>query len=337
MMLRRYAVFIARRVGWALLTMIVLSAALFELERHSPGDPLLALVGTHSTPAEVAAARKSLGYDDPVPIQFWHFLEGASHGDLGTSLFTRNPVSSDLALYVPATFELMFAALLIALAGAFVLGLVAVLRPRGAGLIRLLVLAAGATPVFLFGLLAIEIVYGRFGWLPASGQTSALDAPTGPTHALILDCLLAGNLPLAWDAVQHIVLPALCLSIYPMVAIGRIFQSSLLATMRSDHIRTARAKGLSGRRVFLAHALRNSLHAPLAVTGLNVGIMFASVAVIEVMFSWPGVGSYLATALAQNDFPAVMGVALVGAAVFLVMNIVVEILQVVADRRVSLE
>jgi peptide/nickel transport system permease protein len=152
---------------------------------------------------------------------------------------------------------------------------------------------------------------------------------------LVFDALIRGQFATAGDAVRHLVLPAVCLAIAPAVAIGRILRSSLTSNLDSDYIRTARSKGLSERRVLLGHALRNCLNASLAMTGLQVGVMFASVAVVEVVFSWPGIGLYLQQSIQSDDFPAVMGVALVGAVLYLVVNLIVDVLQVAADRRLS--
>lgn len=162
-----------------------------------------------------------------------------------------------------------------------------------------------------------------------------MSAPSGPTGLLVIDSLLADRLAVCWDAVAHLVLPALCVGIGPAVSIGRVLRASLIETMGEDHIRTARAKGLDERAVVIRHALRNSLNAPLAMTGLQVGLMFAGVLVVETIFAWPGIWLYTAESIPVGDFPAIAGVTLVLGAAYVLINTIVDILQAVADPRVA--
>ncbi len=196
-------------------------------------------------------------------------------------------------------------------------------------------MVAGATaPVFLLALLGILLFYRQLGWLPSTGRTKFLNAPTGPTSFLTVDSLIHGQFDVFTDSVKHLILPAMCLAIGPAVSIGRVLRSSILTNLRSDYVRTARAKGIREIwTVLLKHTLRNSLGAALSMTGLQIGLMFAGVVVIESIFAWPGIGFYTVQAIPRLDFPAIAGVTLFLGATYVVINTGVEILQGIADPR----
>jgi peptide/nickel transport system permease protein len=188
--------------------------------------------------------------------------------------------------------------------------------------------------VFLLVLLGLLIFYRRLGWLPATGRTGIRDAPEGPTQFLLIDGLLALRFDVIGDALKHLVLPALCLAIGPAVAIGRTLRGSIIDTMGSDFVRTARSLGAPERTVMRRHAFRNAMGPSLQMTGLQVGLMFAGVVVVESIFAWPGIGLYTVQSIPRLDFPAIAGVTLVLGAVFVIVNTAVDILQAVADPRI---
>jgi peptide/nickel transport system permease protein len=328
--------YVLRRLGWIVIILVVLTGALFVLEHYTPGNPVTALLGHGAAPNVVAATKHQLGYDRPIAVQYWHYLVGLLHGNLQMALHTKRPVTKDLRTFLPPTLELMACGLVLTAAGGLLLGFSGARRTKSSPIIRVVMLCGASVPAFLLGLVGILVFYHDLSWLPASGQTSHSTPPTGPTGFLVFDSLYHGQLSTAGDALRHLILPAACLAIAPAVAIGRVLRSSLTSNLETDYIRTARAKGLSERRILFGHALRNCLNGALAMTGLQVGAMFASVAVVEVVFSWPGVGVYLQQSIQQNDFPAVMGVALVGAILYLLVNLAVDVLQVLADRRLTL-
>ena len=223
-----------------------------------------------------------------------------------------------------------------ALAMAVVLGgALGLLTARGRGTsLRVGLVASASVPAFLLALLLLIVFYAQLRWFPGSGRISAeLEAPTGPTGLLTVDGLLAGRLDVVRDALAHLALPALCLALGPAVALGRTLRSSLQTVLGSDHIRTARAKGLTERGVLLRHAVRPALNAPLTMTGLQVGMLLAGVVVIESIFAWPGLGLYTARAITSVDFPAIVGVTLVMGAVYVIVNALVDLAQVAADPR----
>jgi len=297
---------IIKRLAAAVVIIVFLTAVMFTLQKVSPVDPVHAMLGAQASGQEILAERRRLGLDRPVVEQYFSYLAGLPRGNLGMSYRTRRPVSTDLASFVPATAELSTYALLFALILAFLLAIAGIL-----------------------------IFYQRLGWLPATGRTSYADAPTGPTGFLTIDGLIAGRPVVTLDALRHLLMPALAVAAVPAVSIGRVLRSSLISGMRSDYVRTARAKGLSERHIVVGHVLRNCLGAALSMTGLQVGLMFSGVLVVEQVFAWPGIGQYMAQSIPAGDFPAIAGVTLLLGVVYVAVNAIVDILQAVADPRID--
>jgi peptide/nickel transport system permease protein len=309
-----------------------LSVVVFLLQAVVPADPVRAMVGASATAEIVEAKRHELGLDRPLPAQYAQFLGRAVRGDLQMSLHTRRPVRTDLAAFLPATLELAATALVMAVVLGGALGLLTA-RGRGTSL-RVGLVASASVPAFLLALVLLMVFYAQLRWVPGSGRISSeLEGPTGPTGLLTVDGLLAGRLDVVRDALAHLALPALCLALGPAVALGRTLRSSLQTVLGSDHIRTARAKGLTERGVLLRHGVRPALNAPLTMTGLQVGMLLAGVVVIESIFAWPGLGLYTARAITNVDFPAIVGVTLVMGAVYVIVNALVDLAQVAADPR----
>ena len=326
---------IAKRVGAMVVILLVLSASIFILQQLSKTDPVHAYLGANASNAAIAQERHVLGYDRPLVDQYLHYIHGLLSGDLGQSLRTRRPVSTDLAAYLPATVELTLFGLFLAVALGGLLGLASAGRWRGAGLFRFVMISGASAPAFLLALLGILLFFNRLHWLPATGDTSYNNAPTGPTGILVVDTLLHGQIVMFGNAIRHLILPGLCVALGPAVSIGRVLRTSLVTNLRSDFVRTARAKGLTERVVLFRHALRNSVNAALSMTGLQAGLMFAGVVVIETVFAWPGLGLYTDQSIPAADFPAIGGVTLVLGIGYVVINTVVDILQAVADPRVA--
>ena len=326
---------IGKRLVALAVILVVLVATLFCLRFLSPLDPVHAMLGGQASASAVAQQKHALGLDQPVLAQFWHYLAHLVQGDLGTSYRTRRSVGTDLGAYVPATAELALSGLVIALVLGTAFAFATTLRWPGAGVFRLVLLLGSAMPTFLLGIGGIVIFFLQLGWLPATGRTSIADAPTGPTGLLTIDGLLDGRFNVVWDALEHLAMPATAIALGPAVAIGRVLRSSLVGDQRSDYARTARAKGLGELTILRKHVLRNALGATLSMTGLQVGLMFAGVLVVEQVFSWPGIGQYLAQSIPVGDFPAIAGVTLLLGVAYVVINTVVDVLQAVADPRIK--
>ncbi len=324
--------FIIRRLVAALILLLVLSAIIFILQAISPGDPVKAYLGDNASPAAVAAERQKLGLNDPIYLQYLHYMVNIFHGNLGISYRTHRPVLSDLETYLPATAELVLVSFIFALILGVVFAMSAALQWRGTFVYRGVLLVTATAPPFLLALGGIIVFYAQLGWLPASGQGNG---PSGPTGFLLIDSLIGGDISAWASAWQHLLLPALVLAIAPAIAIGRVLRSSLDATLGAEYVRTAESKGLTEFTVFRRHVFRNSVGPGLSMAGLQLGFMFAGVVVVEEIFSWPGIGNYLADSIPVSDFPAIAGVTLVLGSIYIVANAIVDVLQVIADPRLS--
>jgi peptide/nickel transport system permease protein len=326
---------ILRRLASMVAVLLVLVAIELFLQHLSPVDPVRVLLGPQASASAQAEYAHRLGLDRPLPVQYARYLAGVSHGDFGTSVRTRTNVSSDLATAVPATVELVGFAILLAATLGLVLALTSAARWRGAGVLRSVLLAGASAPPFLLALLGILVLSNRFGWLPGTGRTSVRGAPTGPTGMLVFDSLLGGRVDVAWDATQHLFLPATCIALISAVAVGRVLRSSLIDSLGANYSRTAYSKGLTKRQVLLRHSFRNSVGPALSMAGLQLGVIFASDIVVEPIFGWPGMGSYLAQSIPANDFPAISAVTIILGAAYVMTNTAVDIAQVVADPRIQ--
>lgn len=305
--------FLLRRLGSLVAVLLVLSAVVFVLQQVSPGDPARASLGANASRQAVAAERHRLGLDDPLAVQFFRFIGNALHGDFGTSFRTHRAVATDLASALPATVELVLAAFVIALVLAALFAASAALSWPFAGVYRGALLLGATAPPFLLALGGIILFYAQLGWLPASGRGDG-----GPGAEI-----------------AHLVLPATVLAIAPALAIGRILRAGLETTLAADHIRTARSKGIGEAGILAHHVVRNAIGPALSMAGLQLGFMFAGDVVVEQVFSWPGMGNYLANSIPTSDFPAIAAVTLVLGAVYVVVNTVADVLQTAADPRLA--
>lgn len=327
---------LGKRLLGAIPVLVALVVIVFFLQKISPLDPVAALVGHNPSPEVREAAREKLGLDNPLPVQLWDYTKNAVQGNLGESTVTRTSVATDISKFLPVTLELVFAATIVMIVVGFLLGLATAQRWRGAGVLRFLMISGSSIPVFLTCLLCLVIFYRSLNILPATGQTSYYNAPTGPTNFLAIDSVIAGRPGVFFDNLYHLILPALCVAIIPAVQVGRVLRSSLEGSLKSDYVRTAQAKGLSETRVLLKHVLRNSLGPVLALMGLAVAGMVASSIIVEDIFARPGLGRFVAQAITAGDFNAIAGATLVIGIFYVACNIVVDVLQVVADPRVEL-
>ena len=328
--------FLTKRVISAIVVLVLMVAALFALQQLSPADPARAMVGDRATPEAIAAARENLGLDDPFLVRLGSYLQDVATGDFQTSYRTKQPVASDLRATLPATLELLFFAAMFALIGGIILGLLTARRGLGVYFVRATMLAGASVPIFLLGLLFLLLFYDQWGLLPGSGRSSG-PVPDGPTGFYTLDSVLHLDPGAFWDSFSHLLLPAIALAAGPSVGIGRSFGSALNAALASDYVKTARLKGLGWTGIVFKHAFRNCLNSALAMAGLMMGIMLGTDAIIEQIFAWPGVGNYLSVSIRATDVPAICGVAIVFGSIFIALNALVDVLQTVADPRISLD
>ena len=325
---------IARRLAQMVVVLLVLTAVVFILRQLQPVDPARVALGPQASIGAVEEYRKELGFDRPLLVQYVTYLTDVVTGDFQVSVRTRRAVSEDLALAVPATFELALVALISAVGGGLVLGVASAARWRGSGLLRGAMILGASIPVFLVAFALILLFSRRLGWLPGTGRTSFREFEAGPTGLLTFDSLLAGRFDVFVDALEHLVLPAISIALLSAVSIGRVLRSSLESTLRSPYVRTARAKGLPERWVIGRHGLRNASGPAITMSGLQLGLMFAGVVIVETIFAWPGIGWYMAQSIPTNDFAAIGAVTLVLGAIYVVVNALVDILQLLADPRI---
>ena len=306
---------------------------LFALQHLSHIDPAHEILGSNASQSAVNAERHKLGLDRPIIDQFFTYLNHLVHGNLGVSYRTGQPVGQNLRDFLPATIELAFYALLVTIVLGGLFGIATAMNWRGSFIFRFVMMVGSATPTFLLAVAGLVIFYKDLGWLPSGGRTSDPHSPTSPTGFLTLNAVLHGQPGALLNDWWHLALPVFGIALIPSVAVGRVLRSSLTTSLMSDHIRTARSKGLSERRIVLKHALRNSLGPALSMLGLQLGFMFVGIAVVEETVSWPGIGSYAAQSISYSDFPAITGVTLVLGVGYVAINLVVDVLQLLADPR----
>ncbi len=326
--------FLFKRLAGLIVVLVVMSLIVFVLQSIIPADPARALAGPNAPVKVVEGLRDQLGLNDPVLVQYGRYVGRVLRGDLGTSVRTRQAVAADIVAYAPASLELMLVALV--LGAAIGIG-VAVLQHlvRGAAAARIVMLGLGSVPIFLSALLLVWLFWFQLDWLPGSGRIG-IRRFAGPTGIMLLDAVLLGRWDVFVSAMNHLALPAVTLAIPIAVALARSITSALGTTMQQPFIRMVRSKGLTEGRILFRHAARNSAAAPLAMLGLQVGLLFANMLIVERVFAWPGLGLYTVQAFASSDLPAVLGVSLVFGAFYIVVNIAIDLTQAGLDPRVRL-
>lgn len=311
----------------------------FLLARVIPANPAIMVVGLQSTPAEIRAEDVALGLNLPLWHQIWNFLVAALHGNFGTSIVTGHSVLSDLTERVPATVELTLASVVIALVVALPLGILGALYKDSwlDWLAHVVSLAGVSMPLFWLGLILIMVFYSVLHIAPAPlGDLGIIyTAPPPITHILVLDALLEGQWDIFWSALGHLVLPALALSTGTIAILVRMLRSSMLEVMHQDFIRTARAKGASAWRVYMAHAFRNALVPVVTIFGLQIGYLLGGAVLVETVFNWPGVGSYVTSAILASDYAPVEVFALLSALFYSLINLGVDVVNAAIDPRIT--
>lgn len=329
--------FLLKRLATLVPTLIGITIVAFGLIRLVPGDPIEVMMGERHLDAEQHAALvKRMGLDQPLPLQYWHYVRGLLHGDLGQSLVSREPVSSEFAALFPATVELALAALVFAVSLGLLLGVGAALR-RGSLLdqgVMGIATVGYSMPVFWWGLILIMTFSVTLGWTPVSGRISIEYDITRVTGFMLIDSWISGQEGAFSSALLHLVLPGLVLGTSTLAVVARMTRSSMLEVLREDYVRTARAKGLSPARAVVVHALRNALIPVLTVVGLQTGSLLAGAVLTETIFSWPGIGKWLIDSIARRDYPVVQAGILISALTFIGVNLIVDLLYGVVNPRI---
>jgi peptide/nickel transport system permease protein len=333
--------FVARRVLVTVPVLFLVTLLGFVLTYLIPADPLAMVLSERAmaNPEIVRAYRTRWGLDQPPHRRYLTYVGNLLRGDLGTSIATQQPVLDDLKAFVPATVELAVAAVAVAVVVGLPLGvLAAVRRDRTADHVaRVGSLVGVSVPVFWLGLLALAVFYYRLRLAPGPGRLDPQIVPPEPlTGLLVVDSLVRGRWDALADALHHLALPALVLGAYVMGTITRVTRSSVLEVLAQDYVRTARAKGLPERAVIGRHALRNALIPTVTVVGLAFGNLMAGAVMTETIFAWPGIGRYAVDAASKLDFPAIMGVTLFVAVVYVSVSFLVDLAYGLLDPRIRL-
>ena len=331
--------YIVKRLAMLVPVMLGVSIIAFSLIHLAPGDPARTMLGERATQEQLNEIREKYGLDKPLYIQYGIWLNGVLHGDLGRSITTHDEVAKEIGDRFPNTMELAIAAMLFAVIVGVFAGIISATKQysitdytcMGVALFGI------SMPVFWLGIM-LMMIFGVFlGWLPIGGRIDLLIPFQRVTGFMVFDSIITGNFPALISVLRHLVLPAIALGTIPMAMIARVSRSSMLEVLRQDFIRTERAKGLSERMVIYKHAVRNAMVPVVTVIGLNFGLLLAGAILTETVFSWPGIGRLVVNAVYERDYPLVVGCILVFAIVFVIVNLITDILYTRIDPRIQYE
>jgi len=321
--------FILHRIFLIVPTFIGITIVAFAFIRLLPGDPVLLLAGERGiTPERHAELMHQFGFDRPMWQQYLDYIVGLLQGNFGTSISTKRPVLGEFMARFPATLELSICAMIVAVFVGVPAGIVAAVR-RGTHYdhgIMTAALVGYSMPIFWWALLLIIVFSGALGWTPVSGRIGLTYFFKPVTGFMLVDSLLSGQAGAFQSAVRHLILPTIALSTIPLAVIARQTRSAMLEVLSEDYVRTARAKGLSTRRVVGLHALRNAMIPVITTIGLQVGVLMAGAILTETIFSWPGIGKWMVDSIYRRDYAVVQGGLLLIAALVMSVNLIVDVL-----------
>lgn len=316
--------------AWAVVTVT------FFVVRLVPGDPASAMAPPTATAAQIAQIRHYLGLGDPIWVQYGTFMEHVAHLDLGTSIRTNQPVLSDILARFPATIELAVAAILLEIVIAIPIGTIAAVKrnSRFDHTSRIASLLGVGVPVFWLALMVLWLLAYKLGIFPLGGRLDIGTSLQRHTGFSVVDALIDGRPGVAVEALDHLILPAAVLAVPSMAFWTRLMRGSMLEVLGADHVRTARAKGLTRRRVVMRHGVRNALNPVVTSLGLDLVGLLSGVIFIENIFAWPGVGNYIFSSIQQRDYPVVQGSVILIALLYVTVNTIVDVIQAVLDPRI---
>ena len=326
-----------KRILMVIPVMIGVSIIVFCLMRVFSPDPAPIVLGQHATQESMEAWREEYGLNDPIVKQYLTYMKGALQGDLGNSYYTQAPVAEEIGARFPATIELAIVAITFASIVGVFLGVIAAVKKNSvvdAGS-TLVALVGVSIPIFWLGILFIMFFSGYLHLLPTGGRINVMLEPAHVTGLYTIDAIITGNWAALQDALIHLILPALTLGMYSMAIITRMTRSTMLETLNQDYIRTARAKGLTERKVIGKHALRNSMIPVVTVIGLQFGALLGGALLTESVFAWPGIGKYTVDSILKSDFPVVQGIVLLVAVVFVMVNLGADLMYAFLDPRIK--
>ncbi|PQD95392.1 peptide ABC transporter permease [Pradoshia eiseniae] len=326
-----------RRLLSVIPVLIGMTIIVFAIVRAIPGDPAQVILGQRATADAIASLTKELGLDRPWYIQYFDYLKQLFSGDLGTSLRTKTPIMEEVWPYIAATLELTFVAMLLAVFIGVNAGIISAWFSNSwfDYLAMVLALIGVSMPIFWLGLMEQWAFSIQLGWLPTSGRENIRDPIDSITNLYLIDTLIQGNFGQFITAVKHLILPSIALATIPMAIIARMTRSTMLEVMKSDFIRTARAKGVSMFWVVYKHSLKNAFIPVLTVIGLQTGLLLGGAILTETIFAWPGIGRYLYDAINYRDYPVIQSGILLIATAFVFINLIVDLLYALVDPRIK--
>lgn len=332
---------VLRRLAQAIPTLIGIVVVTFILTRALPGDPAVYFAGASADKESIARIREMLGLDKPLYVQFWYYIWQLAQGDLGNALTTGRPVLEELGQRLPASLELTLVALIFAIAVSIPLGVLAARNPNSwiDHVCRVLVTAGVSLPTFFTGLFLVYVFYFQLGLAPP--PLGRLDisylSPPAITGFYLIDSVIAGDWETFRGAFGQLVLPAITLGLFVLAPLARMTRASMLQALSADFVRTARANGLRQRTIVYSYALRNALLPVLTTLGMVFSFMLGSNILVEKVFAWPGIGSFAVEALVASDYAAVQGFVLTMAILYVLLNLIIDILYALIDPRIRLE
>lgn len=329
--------YIGKRLLHLIPVLLGMTFVVFLIIRAIPGNPAQVILGQQATAEAVAALNAKLGLDNPWYVQYFDYLKGLLTGDLGESLRTKQAISSEVWPYLAATFELAIFAIVIAVIVGMNAGIISAwFQNSWFDYTAMIIALIGVSmPIFWLGLMEQWVFSINLGWLPTSGREEVRDPINAITHFYLLDTLIQGRFDQFVVALKHLILPGIALATIPMAIIARMTRSSMLEVMRSDYVRTARAKGQKMFVVVYKHALKNALIPVLTIIGLQLGSLLGGAILTETIFSWPGIGRYIYEAIGYRDYTVIQSGILIVAFIFVMINLLVDILYTVIDSRIK--
>jgi peptide/nickel transport system permease protein len=328
--------YVVRRLLLLLPILLGVSILIFFWIRALPGDPATALLGERSSPELIRQYKERYGLDRSIPVQYWDYLKVTAHGDLGTSIQSRRKVTTEIKQRFPATIELAVAAMILAIGLGIPLGFFAAKRYGGIfdNLSLVGSLIGISIPIFFLAIILKYLFSVKWHWLPSVGRQDLLLSPDHPTNFYVLDGLITRDWTALWDAVKHLILPAIALGSIPLAVITRITRAAVLDVQNEDYVRTARAKGLAPHTVDRRHVLRNAMLPVSTIVGLQTGLLLSGAVLTETVFAFPGMGSWLRDAIFATDYPVLQGGILFLALVFVLVNLLVDISYAIINPRI---
>jgi len=328
--------YITKRLIMLIPVLLGVSIIAFSLVHLAPGDPARAIAGEHASSQVIQKIREKYGLDEPLYVQYGIWLKQVLHGDFGRSIISHEYVTREIWDRFPNTFELSILALIFAIIIGLPAGIISASKQYSVLDYASMVIAVFGVsmPVFWLGIM-LMLIFGIFlGWLPIGGRIDVLCSLHRVTDFMVVDSIITGNFAALASVLRHLILPAIALGTIPMAEIARVTRSSMLEVLRQDFIRTERAKGLPERVVIYKHAVRNAMIPVITVIGLNFGLLLAGAILTETVFSWPGVGRYVVQGVYARDYPVVQGCIVFFALIFVIVNLITDIIYTYIDPRI---